>query len=101
MTFTEKVQSQYLVVGAGDPIEPWEAHKMHQARLKTTVDVGALMRKSLVDAIKSYCFKHEIKLEMNETKGFLSSKLQFVFVGKEEEVKTLQQWFENVMVDFK
>jgi hypothetical protein len=41
--------------------------------VKTTAEVGLLLRGSFVSSLKEFCFMNDIKLMMEESKGWLES----------------------------
>ena len=67
--------------------------------VKMTMEIGALLRKSIMSEIKDYCFKYDIELDVDEDKGFISSSYRIKLVGEDHRVLRLKRnivrWADN------
>lgn len=65
--------------------------------LEFSVTAGVLRRREIRRAIRSYCFEADLRCEIEEEKGFLSSILYIRIYGAEDVMKhvqdDLEDWF--------
>jgi hypothetical protein len=70
---------------------------MDNVIVRTNYVAGALIRKKIKREINRYCFLHEIKLNLEEDRGWFDSQYNLTLTGKKEKIMTLLKWLEDLI----
>ena len=66
------------------------------AKVRFPVQAGMAVRGLMRRELKSYCFVHEIDLNIDEDKGFLESNFNISINGQVRYLVPLMEWFLNL-----
>lgn len=63
--------------------------------LKTTVTAGLFIRGFFIREVRSFCWKHDLELHIDEDKGLLESTYRIKVSGDSSMVEALSKWIEK------
>ena len=64
--------------------------------MKFRMELGALVRSSIVGELKLYCHRHGMDLDLVESKGFISSDYSIKIKGDADRLLKIQRWLKTV-----
>ena len=67
--------------------------------LNTTVIVGAAIRRGIINSLKNLCFLHNVKVNIEEDKGWLESYYRIKMTGERGVVSAIVESLKNQMKD--
>ena len=64
--------------------------------LKVTATVGWTRATEFKKAVKRFCFRHDLTLELDETKGFLETQFLIKATGADAQLLAFKSWLNSI-----